>query len=242
MLLAQSLLSAAKRSTLGGMAIPRDYDDNPDRYRRGMTASPGAPDLYAVLAAELPEGGAVLDVGCAEGVLSRAVAAGGPQPRLLVGLDRSATMLRAHPGPAVRACATALPFADGAFDVVVAANSLCHLTDPRPALREARRVLAEGGLFLAATVAHSDSPELAPVWRPPRTAFDAEDAPGLVRAVFDRVEVRRWDAPMVQLPDPPAVRDYLVARLMPPAEAEISARWVEVPMTVTKRGALILAR
>ncbi|MGO1049681.1 class I SAM-dependent methyltransferase [Crossiella sp. CA198] len=224
------------------MGIPRDYDDNPDRYRRGMTASPGAPDLYALLAAELPAGAAVLDLGCAEGVLSHAVTARGDGPRLVVGLDRSATMLRAHPGPAVRGCVTALPFGDGSFDVVVAVNCLCHLGDPRPALREARRVLVQGGLFLAATIAHTDSPELAAVWRPGRTAFDAEQAPELVRTVFPDVEIRPWDEPMVHLPDTRAVRDYLVARLMPPTEAEISARWVEVPLTVTKRGALILAR
>lgn len=83
----------------------------------------------------------------------------------VVGLDRSATMLRAHGHePVVQADAGALPFATGVFDAVVAVNMLYHLADPVVAIREARRVLAPGGLFVAATTSRRDSPELARVW------------------------------------------------------------------------------
>ena len=42
-----------------------------------------------------------------------------------------------------------LPFADGAFDVVVSNQVFEHIADPAPALAEIARVLAPGGRFLA---------------------------------------------------------------------------------------------
>jgi SAM-dependent methyltransferase len=101
-------------------------------------------------------------------------------------------------------------------DAAVAVNVLDHLTDPSAAVAEAHRALAPGGVFLAATASRHDSPELAAVWRPPPSSFDAEDGPGLVAAVFPRVEAERWDAPLIRLPDRDAVRDYLIAVRGPP--------------------------
>jgi hypothetical protein len=99
-----------------------------------------------------------------------------------------------------------------------------------------------GGLLLAATASRHDSPELAAVWRPPPSRFDAEDAPGLVASVFGRVQVERWDAPLVRLPDRDAVRDYLIERFVPAEDATAAARRVGTPVTVTKRGAVAYAR
>jgi SAM-dependent methyltransferase len=56
-----------------------------------------------------------------------------------------------------------------------------------------------------------------------------------------RVRVERWDAPLVRLPDRDAVRDYLIARFVAPADAATAARRVPTPLTLTKRGALIVA-
>jgi hypothetical protein len=64
------------------------------------------------------------------------------------------------------------------------------------------------------TTSRHDSTELAHVWQLPPSSFDAEDAPRLVASVFGQVQVERWDAPLVRLPDRDAVRDYLIARFV----------------------------
>lgn len=202
----------------------------------------GARSLHDHIAAKLLSEGAslVLDIGSGEGALSASLP--NPPPLRLVGLDASAALLRAHPGARVRADALRLPFRDGTFDAAVAVNVLQHIGDPGRALREARRVLAPGGLLLASAVRRDDSPELAPVWRPVPGPFDAEDAPDRVCEVFGEVEVERWDAPLITLPDRAAVRDYLIARLIPRPEATEAAARLHTPLPVTKRGSLIMAR
>jgi SAM-dependent methyltransferase len=228
------------------MAVPPDYDADPERFRLAARVTRkyliGARSLHDHIAAKLLAAGAsrVLDIGCWEGALSRALP--DPPPLRLVGLDASGTLLRAHPGPRVRADALRLPFRDATFDAAVAINLLYHLRDPRPALREARRVLAPGGTLLVSAICRTDSPELAPVWRPEPSTFDAEDAPERVCEVFGEVEVERWDAPLITLPDRAAIRDYLVARHVPRPQAAEAADRLRTPLPVTKRGSLLLAR
>jgi SAM-dependent methyltransferase len=151
-------------------------------------------------------------------------------------------MLRAHPPPVVQADAAVLPFLADVFDAAVAINVLDHLPEPTVAIDEAHRVLVPGGILIAATTSRHDSPELAHVWRPPPSSFDAEDAPGLVASVFGQVRVEHWDAPLVRLPDRTAVRDYLIARFVAPQDAVAAAEQVTTPVTITKRGAVIHAR
>jgi SAM-dependent methyltransferase len=228
------------------MTTPFDYDADPDRFRLAATVTrrhlTSARSLYEQVAELLGGIGArrILDVGCGEGALRAALPAR-LRPRL-VGLDASATMLRAHPPPVVRADAAALPFVAAVFDAAVAVNMLDHLPEPTVAIEEAHRVLVPGAILLAATSSRHDSPELAHVWRPPSSSFDAEDAPGLVASVFGRVQVERWDAPLVRLPDRDAVRGYLIARFVAPEAAVAAAERVATPVTLTKRGAVVYAR
>ncbi len=67
---------------------------------------------------------------------------------------------------AVRGNAYRLPFPDGAFDVVIAAEILEHIPDDRSAIAEAARVLRPGGR-LAVTV---------PRWWPERVCWALSDA------------------------------------------------------------------
>jgi SAM-dependent methyltransferase len=233
------------------MPTPRDYDSDPERYRLGMrlTAAHCAPgvDLQARIVEHLVAASAttVLDAGCGDGALAAAAASA---PLHVIGLDAAAPMVRAaraH-GPVVRGDVTALPVADASVDAVVTVNVLDHLDRPVSALREARRVLRPGGLFVAGTVARSDSPELAPFWQAAPGTFDTEDAADIVAGVFGPVTVDPWDAPLVTLPDRDAVHDYLRARFVPPDEAgrlaDAIAKRGPLPLPVTKRGALLLAR
>jgi SAM-dependent methyltransferase len=228
------------------MTTPFDYDRNPERFRLATRVTrqhlTATHSLYDHLA-ELLVGVRVmrlLDIGCGEGAL-RAALPTQLQARL-VGLDASATLLRAHPPPVVQANAAALPFPADVFDAAVAVNVLDHLPEPTVAIDQAHRVLVPGGIFIAATSSRHDSPELAHVWRPPPSSFDAEDAPGLVASVFGQVQVEPWDAPLVRLPDRDAIRDYLIARFVAPEAAVAAAKRVTTPVTITKRGAVIQAR
>ncbi|MDF5758997.1 class I SAM-dependent methyltransferase [Spongiactinospora sp. TRM90649] len=244
------------------MKLPVDHDADPEGFLRAALlterhALPYAPGLGVpgLVARRLARAGSrlILDIGCGDGALSAAVAEAFENPPwparspdgepggLVVGLDGAMALAGLHPGPVVRGDAMALPYADGVFDAAVAINTLCHLADPAAALREARRVLRPGGLFAAATVARADSPELADVWRPSPTAFDAEEAVEIVAGVFGEVEVDRWDLPLIRLPDEDAVRDYLVARGVPHGRAARAARRVDTPVTLTKRGVAVYA-
>jgi SAM-dependent methyltransferase len=230
----------------GQMTTPFDYDSNPERFRLATKMSRShltiSRSLHTAIAEALirAEATLVLDIGCGEGALRAAMPT--PSSARIVGLDASETMLRAHPPPVVQADATALPFNADTFDAAVAVNMLDHLSDPTAAIREAHRVLAPGGMFVAATVSRHDSPELAHVWQPTPSTFDAEDAPELVASVFGRSNVERWDAPLIRLPDRVAVRDYLIGRHVSPDIATAAADKVKTPRTITKRGAVVYAR
>lgn len=60
-----------------------------------------------------------------------------------------------------------LPYADGSFEVVIAANVLHLLPEPDKALDEAARVLAPGGLLIVPTFTHAGEGRLARLrlWR-----------------------------------------------------------------------------
>lgn len=95
----------------------------------------------------------VLDLGSGTGLASRAAEAAGAR---LVAADLALGMLledRASRPPAAVADMLRLPFATGAFDVVLAAFALNHLGDPSAGVREAGRV---GRTLVASTYAADD--------------------------------------------------------------------------------------
>jgi SAM-dependent methyltransferase len=94
-------------------------------------------------------GNRTLEIGCGEGRVARDLIRLG---HTVTAVDASPTLLRyareADPlGEYLVADAAALPFPDGAFDLVVAYNSLMDFADMPGAIREAARVLTSQGRF-----------------------------------------------------------------------------------------------
>jgi len=119
-------------------------------------------------AAQISAGDAVLDAGCGTGAVAvEARVATGPTSRV-VGMDSSSAMLerarrrsdRAHAAiELIEGPATAFPFPDACFDVVVFSLVMHYLTAEAKtrAIGEARRVLREGGRVVLVDFGRSDS-------------------------------------------------------------------------------------
>lgn len=90
-----------------------------------------------------------LILGALGGRLAELVAAR-PGLRTLITADLSEALARRAAGPAVVADEEALPFAAGAFDLIIGGLSLHAVNDLPGALVQARRALRPDGLFLAA--------------------------------------------------------------------------------------------
>ncbi len=109
-------------------------------------------NLPALLRSASSAGRRTLDIACGEGRLGRLLASLEYQ---IVGIDASPTMIQfavTHQGaaPAVLADATALPFGDAAFDLVVAYMCLHDIDEMPRTVREISRVLEPCGRLCAA--------------------------------------------------------------------------------------------
>jgi len=161
-------------------------------------------------------GARVLDVGCGTGIVARRAAARvGPGARV-TGLDLNDGMLAVARAAAAairppiewrQGSATALPFPDQSFDVVLCQQMLQFASDPSAALREMHRVLAPGGraaVTVCRPIAHNphyatmaealgrhSGPEAEAMMRSPFPAWSADDLRALFAgAAFRGVRVR----------------------------------------------------
>lgn len=110
---------------------------------------PTCAPLWAVMleATAVGPGTHLLDAGCGAGGASVLAARRGA---LVNGLDAAEALLaiaraRLPEGDFRVGDVAALPYADAAFDAIIAADVLPYVADPRGALREFRRVCAPGG-------------------------------------------------------------------------------------------------
>ncbi len=172
------------------------------------------PAIFRPWAEELVElaaprsGEHVLDLACGTGIVARVVGEHAETGRL-VGLDFDAGMLRVAGSifPAaqwVEGDAAALPFGDGAFDLILCQQGLQFLPDRGRGLAEAHRVLKRGGrLALSVWTGIEETPgqmavfsELAKVLGPETarpagwSLGDGAELEGLVRgAGFPEIEM-----------------------------------------------------
>lgn len=131
-----------------------------EAYERFLVPAIFGPWAEAVIAlSPPPPGAAVLDVACGTGIGARVAARlVGPAGRV-VGLDPDEGMLAiariattgdgGAPVAWQRGNALGLPFAGGAFDHVVCLEGIQFFPDREAGLREIRRVMRPGGVFLA---------------------------------------------------------------------------------------------
>jgi ubiquinone/menaquinone biosynthesis C-methylase UbiE len=128
-----------------------EWDRTADWWQQQFTA--GADPEYTeqiipMARQELSGARRVLDVGCGEGQITRAVDA-----PVRVGIDPTWPQLeqavRRGAGPAyARGAAATLPFPEAVFDAVVACLVFEHIPDAATAIGEVARVLEAGGTFL----------------------------------------------------------------------------------------------
>ena len=215
-----------------------------------------------VMRALLPLAGrTVVEVGCGGGALLRFMAHLGASPA--IGIDPNAGVLRrAHTderqGDELYAVglAQALPFGDGAADVVVYANSLHHVpvAAMAPALAEAARVLKPGGqLYVTEPIAEGDYFDLTRTIQDEtevrQAALDAmheaADTPDFALAQefvyiaphsvadFDSFCRRMIDAAPERADRVAALKESLRAGFDATAEARDGAYWFELPSRLT---------
>lgn len=149
--------------------VDRQFGSRAQAYLESAVHARGQ-DLQhlAALAAALPAGARVLDMGCGAGHASFAMA---PHAGDVVAYDLSRDMLavvrdaaaqrglssvRTEQGPAEQ-----LPFEAGMFDLVVSRYSAHHWSDPAAALREAARVIKPGGCLCFIDVVGPQGPHAA---------------------------------------------------------------------------------
>ena len=139
-------------SAEGGDLSRRLWEEHASWWIEGFTegADPEYEDQIIPLAvAEQGGAGRVLDLGCGDGQIARALASSGVS---VVGVDPTTNQIdvaaeRAGGPVFAQAGAAVLPFSDGALDGVIACLVFEHIDDVDAAIGEVARVLRPGGRF-----------------------------------------------------------------------------------------------
>jgi SAM-dependent methyltransferase len=161
--------------------VPLDSQNHyRDRYRTMRPGwTPSGDQLERIVRGYVGRDSRVLDLGCGRGGVAEVI---WRDVRLAAGVDPDPASLAGHRAagmPVVRGVGEDLPFAAGAFDVVVSVWVLEHLADPLATFIEVSRVLRSGGHFVFVT----------PNMRNPLTVMNriGKAVPGLQRRLVPRV-------------------------------------------------------
>jgi len=174
----------------------QSYDAIADVYERvaALCHAQMARDLVAAVAPSF--GARVLDLGAGTGVAAQAAAAAAGPDGAVVAADPSAALLRRADAPRlhrVAAAAPGLPFADDAFDVVVANLVIGHFADYAVALADLVRVLRAGGRLGVTTWGRLDrDPEIDDADE--RAAYETWNAIAGERVDLDKVDAAAVEA------------------------------------------------
>ena len=176
------------------------------RLHRDFTVAENGWFDWVAARLDLQEGNTVLDIGCGPGWFWASIAAALPERLDLTLADSSPGMveeavarcapLRTWRVTGREADASALPFADASFDVVVAMHMLYHVPDPAVAIAEMHRVLKPGGQIVVTTNGAGNTAELyaltvalgADGVEPVGRVFGYDQASRLLGAQFGAVE------------------------------------------------------
>lgn len=160
----------------------------------------------------LSRGARVLDIGCGPGWFWAAAAGDLPEDLHLTLADLSTGMVeeatarcKTLPFGSVhghQADATALPFDDGAFDLVVAMHMLYHVAEPAEAIEEMFRVLRPGGFAAVTTNGTGNMPEFyalglalgSPPIDPGAAAFGLDKAERMLTSRFGNTALSNYPA------------------------------------------------
>lgn len=201
------------------IALHRDYSTAPIGWHRW---------LFEQL--DLPDGTAVLDIGCGTGELWRANA-DHLRPWRVTLSDQSEAMAQGTAGALSNLGSftghmddiQALSFADASFDGVLACHMLYHVPDIARGIGELRRVLRPNGVLYAATNSREHMQalmdligELDPGVDTTHSGyrFTLENGEAPLRAAFDSVELRLFDDSLHVTQGQPLL-DYILSMPLP---------------------------
>ena len=167
-----------------------------ENYERHFLPAIGIPVAGSLLrAADLQPGERVLDVGCGTGLIARRAAEAVGDDGSVTGVDLSPEMIEfASSLPRAEGAstdwrqgdATALPFADGEFDVVLCQLALMFVEDRPAAISEMHRVLVPGGRVVISTA--GAMPPTFELMERAIVEHISTDLAGFVRMVFSMHE------------------------------------------------------
>lgn len=227
--------------------VAREYADDA-RLRKRASAYTGVETGIDAREPAMAEIGAlspqrVLEVGCGWGELAEWIARDTGAEVVAVDLSSRMVELARERGVDARvADVQQLPFADGEFDLVVAAWMLYHVPDLDRGLRELARVLRPGGGLVAVTNSRFHLIELRELVGsgPSTLSFARETGEGLLAPYFDRIRREDVDGTLT-FADRAAVEAYVRASIAMSPFVEHLPAAIDEPFVARRANSIFVA-